>query len=334
MVGWPVLGLSARSLARRPRCMMGVLMELPCPCRHRSGGKSKRRRPDDNSSKMSMAEAKRQFPHLTARQKRDLGPLVVSEEPKKKKTEEPSVTFDKNAVMVPDKKAAKSMVFRLGPSRDDRDSAAFKKQLAAVEHIADPEVREEAMSALEERQRQFDLMDPDGLYEKMELRAMFNQPEIPAKDGKRVLIIHPRIREDLRKKLRGTGEQRRNIAEWDLREACSLVDTMGTHYAGGRYILPVRDLNPKSFFSERNLQEIDYIRDMECYDEIMINYSQLRVRQSLHLTSKWKCKVWDRFTTVLHIFATHASTSIAKLQVSLTSSKTCKVTCVVCCAAL
>lgn len=320
---WPVLGRATsllvvspargvHSLQHRTRPPLGI--SQLCQCRHGSRNSLKDQGGDEEESKPTWLQLETELGRRIRPQDRWKYKGLVKEEKKKKPTE----PFERIGLQLPKEvQPGQGMLFRIGPSQAERDEQAHMKKLAMVEHIQDPEVRQIALEELEKRQNVIARLDKNGLLEKMERLQALGQPNIPAKDGLRMLIIEPRVKADLSKKLRGTGEQRRNISEWNLRESCSLVDCTGSHYAAGRYILSVTQNKRDSYFNDRNLEEMECILEMECYDEIMINVPQLTVRQMDFLSSLWRCKVWDRFRIVLQIFKNNACTRVAKLQVGV-----------------
>ncbi|XP_065184582.1 putative GTP-binding protein 6 [Sycon ciliatum] len=335
-MSWPAVSQSIRLVAGHrsslPYGVAGIVSGCPVFCQLRHASKKKnldqiRKQQRQQQLQKSLEASKPTLESVVAEfgegkvkswEKWKYKGLIAPEDKlEKRKKRKDWLSFEKKGLILPKHgEMGKSMLFRKGPSQEERDEEELRKKLAMVEHIEDPEVRKFALEDIEDRERRLATLDPHGFLEKLEQLAALGQPDVPAKDGIRVLVIHPRVKYTLQR-LRGSGEQRRNIAEWDLQEAVSLVDGMGTHYAAGRYIISQSRTSSKSFFTDQGLEEIQAIMEIDCFEEVMVNHVQLSARQRAFLESLWECRVYDRFNTVLHIFKNFASTPAAKLQIRL-----------------
>lgn len=108
-------------------------------------------------------------------------------------------------------------------------------------------------------------------------------------------------------------------AEDDLKELKMLVDTAGAEIVG-KENLYLRKINPAYFITKGKLEKIKESIQQNNIDVIIIN-TELKPVQVRNLESFFNCKVIGRTELILDIFAQHARTSEAKIQVELAQLK-------------
>jgi len=101
----------------------------------------------------------------------------------------------------------------------------------------------------------------------------------------------------------------------DIDEALALVKTLG--YSKVHYYILKRKGTDKNFYLGRGkLEELRDIIASEGISRVYI-YDELKPRQVVNLTRELKIRVSDRIEVILEIFALHAGSKEAKLQIEL-----------------
>lgn len=103
--------------------------------------------------------------------------------------------------------------------------------------------------------------------------------------------------------------------EADFTEAQSLIKAIDLEN-GYATIIPVRDLNPATFFGKGSVERVgEEMRDAQI--KLAFVNADLTPTQQRNLERAWKLKVIDRQGLILEIFSTRARTREGKLQVEL-----------------
>lgn len=118
--------------------------------------------------------------------------------------------------------------------------------------------------------------------------------------------------------------ERKENAEYDLAETISLIHT----YGEGTIIKIIQRRShphPSTYIGTGKAEEIASIVKNHKVDVIILNAiaksSQLFTLLSMYWSINPNIEVWDRVDLILHIFAKHARTSEAKLQIELASMR-------------
>lgn len=110
----------------------------------------------------------------------------------------------------------------------------------------------------------------------------------------------------------------------DMRELKELVDTYGGIAID--FVVQKREIHDKGMYLGRGkIAEVAEIVAKEHIDVVVLNASvkpdHLFVIQTMLRKSNFTIQVWDRVDLILHIFADHAHTAEAKLQIELASMR-------------
>jgi len=113
---------------------------------------------------------------------------------------------------------------------------------------------------------------------------------------------------------------RREDAKQDLDEMVSLIQTLG----GGQIVEIIQrraNPHPGTYIGSGKAEEVAVLIEKYKIDVVIINGIATSTQQYRLLKQYWKVnpniEVWDRVDLILHIFAKHARTTEAKLQIQL-----------------
>ena len=102
----------------------------------------------------------------------------------------------------------------------------------------------------------------------------------------------------------------------ELEEAITLTKTVGYEV---EQIIKVRNINPKYYIGIHILKELKEAVNND--DNVIVIYDTTRPRHIINLMRELKCEVIDRVELILNIFALHAGSMEAKLQIELAKLK-------------
>lgn len=100
-----------------------------------------------------------------------------------------------------------------------------------------------------------------------------------------------------------------------MEELEDLTKTAGYEIAD-RVIVPIRTIDPKTYIGKGKLEELVHFYDTPHLDGIIIQ-QEISASQIRAIEEKTLCEVITRTELILRIFALHAKTKIAKMQVEL-----------------
>jgi len=101
----------------------------------------------------------------------------------------------------------------------------------------------------------------------------------------------------------------------ELEEAITLTKTAGYEV---EQIVKVRNINPKYYVGEHIVKEL---KESTNDDNIIVIYDNAKPRHIINLMRELRCEVIDRVELILNIFALHAGSMEAKLQIELAKLK-------------
>ncbi len=112
----------------------------------------------------------------------------------------------------------------------------------------------------------------------------------------------------------------RDISDWELREAKALLDTAGYQLYD---LVKYRRISRSRLLSKAKLLEVaEKARELRNYsDSKIIVYDELRPREYFRIVREARIETIDRTLLILEIFAMHAGSREAKLQIELARLK-------------
>lgn len=120
--------------------------------------------------------------------------------------------------------------------------------------------------------------------------------------GERALLVHPDLHDELR--------HYEVVEEFEL-----LADSAGAEIVG-TLVVNLHTINPKTFIGSGKAEEIQQRVAAESVDTVIFNHA-LTPAQERNLEKIFECRVLDRTTLILDIFAQRARSHEGKLQVEL-----------------
>lgn len=151
----------------------------------------------------------------------------------------------------------------------------------------------------------------------LDLSDLYEDQYLNPSQGHKVFIVHPAIKTRRRDEFPdGTSTQLTN--DWQLAEACSLIDALPHWTIVGKEIVQVPQLDKSQFFSKGIFyQVLSLITGNSEKTAVFVNTSLLSGLQLATLQKVWHVPVYDRYTIILQIFHLRARTAEAKLQLKL-----------------
>ncbi len=112
----------------------------------------------------------------------------------------------------------------------------------------------------------------------------------------------------------------RDISDWELREALALLDTAGYQLYD---LVKYRRISRSRLLSEAKLHEVAAKAETlkHGHDSKIIVYDELRPREYFRIVRRARVETIDRTLLILEIFALHAGSREAKLQIELARLK-------------
>jgi hypothetical protein len=134
----------------------------------------------------------------------------------------------------------------------------------------------------------------------------------PIDDDYRLLVIHPRIYNK-----HGRREATTSIEhdEHQLNEACALVRTLPRWHVANAFIM--RTDRSTRMWADGRINELVRLQRVERANAIMVNADMLQPAQHAKLSAIFGVPIFDRYSVVLQIFKTYATTREAHLQIAL-----------------
>ncbi|KFP74700.1 Putative GTP-binding protein 6, partial [Acanthisitta chloris] len=129
--------------------------------------------------------------------------------------------------------------------------------------------------------------------------------------AQRVAIVHPAVKW-------GPKKSPLTTAELQVAEAVALVDTLQNWTVLDKIIIPTKNPDKKFVFGKGNFQVLtEKIKKLPHLTAVFLNVERVSSVTKKELEDAWGVKIFDRYTTVLHIFRCNARTKEAKLQIAL-----------------
>lgn len=133
-------------------------------------------------------------------------------------------------------------------------------------------------------------------------------------DGHHVLVIQPRVKWGPQK----TQVLSRTTPELQLAEAKALVETLKGWSVADTLILPTESLEKKFIFGTGKVAAVSQmIQKNQKISAVFLSTNCLSGEQQSEMEFKFGVPVYDRYSIVLQIFNSHATSSESKLQIAL-----------------
>ncbi|XP_037680586.1 putative GTP-binding protein 6 [Choloepus didactylus] len=139
---------------------------------------------------------------------------------------------------------------------------------------------------------------------------LLTEPLLPG-GAQRVCVVHPEVKW-------GARSPQLTRAEWQVAEATALVHTLDGWVVVDTVVLPTKVPDSKLVFGRGTFEQLtERIRKSPEITSVFLNVERMAPPTKKELEAAWGVEVFDRFTTVLHIFRCNARTKEARLQLAL-----------------